>query len=262
MASALPSLSDQVVRLRIIAFLLFAGYGWILLHGATGMSDVALTGAFLLLSIAVSFFIPHRRFCNWLWLVGALFLAIIHGVNWLTSQKGIGLFLEHASQIGLPILLFFIARSKPDAMIAKTALVFIAMTFVFHGLFAIGIPSSFAWLNHATPDHFLFMTKETLGIDSDGVARQVLLAAGVLDLVAAAAIFSSRFRKAGLVYMLIWGFLTALARPVAYVELDTLGEDLMRWFPEFLIRTPHWGIPLALLGWPSLSCCSPKNPKS
>lgn len=259
MASSLPSLSDQVARLRIIAFLLFAGYGWILLNGATGMSDIAMTGCFLLLSIAISFFIPQRRFCTWLWLVGSLFLIIIHAVSWIQGGQGVGAFLEHASQIGLPILLFLIAHSKSEATVSKFALILIAFTFLFHGLFAIGIPSSISWLDHSTPARFEFMTQECLGLESDETARQVLLVAGILDLVAAVAIFLPRLRKAGLIYMLIWGFLTALARPVAYLDPESLGESLGQWIPEFLIRTPHWGLPLALLGWPVLSCCSTKD---
>lgn len=259
MTSAPPSLSDQVSRLRVIAFLLFAGYGWKLLNGATGMSDIAMVGCFLLLSIAISFFIPNRRLCKWLWLVGALFLAFIHGTNWITNNRGVGVFLEHASQVGLPVLLFLIAQSKPEATVTRVALILIAMTFIFHGLFAIGLPSSIPWLNHPTPDHFKLMTRECLGLESEKSVQTILLAAGVLDLIAAAAIFFPRLRKAGLIYMIIWGFFTALARPVTYVELDNLGASLGEWIPEFLVRTPHWGLPLGLLGWPPLSCCSPKE---
>lgn len=257
MPASLPLLSSQAVRLRVAAFLLFGGYSWILLNGATRWSDVATTGSLLLISIAISFFIPHRKFCSWLWLVGALFLFILHGVNWLTGGSGIGTLLEHASQIGLPVLLFLLATGKSEKLITRFAFAILSFTFVFHGLFAVGLSSSIPWLNHATPDRFVFMTKACLGLESDTTALAILKVAGWLDFAAAAAIWFGPLRKAGLIYMLVWGFLTALARPVAYIELEFLSTGLMRWLPEFLIRTPHWAIPLALLAWPSFSCCQP-----
>ncbi len=262
MAPSIPSLSDQVARLRVVAFLLFSGYSWVLLNGVSGWSDLAMTGSLLLIFIAISFFIPRRRFCTWLWLVGALFLLILHGINWITSDSGIGVFLEHASQIGLPVLLFLIATGKSDRLTSRVALATLSLTFVFHGLFALGFPSSLSWLNHPTPDRFVFMTKACLGIDSDSTALTILQTAAWLDFAAAIAIWISPIRKAGLVYMLIWGFLTALARPVAYIDLDFLSSGLMRWLPEFLIRSPHWALPLALLAWPSFSCRQPNTESS
>ena len=54
-------------------------------------------------------------------------------------------------------------------------------------------------------------------------------------------------RAIGLGWMAIWGFATALARPWAYYEPTSATESLDRWLPEFLLRAPHFALPVFLL---------------
>ncbi|MFW5659342.1 MAG: hypothetical protein ACOCZ8_05125, partial [Bacteroidota bacterium] len=71
--------------------------------------------------------------------------------------------------------------------------------------------------------------------------------AGVLDFIVAAGIFWRPTRKACYVYMVAWGFLTAFARLYTnYTGWAFVGPFLARWLWEFLVRTPHWGLPWVL----------------
>ena len=124
----------------------------------------------------------------------------------------------------------------------------IALTFVCHALLAIGLPSETAWLNHPRPGNFTEMTMLCLGLKSESSAGLILLVAGILDIAAALFLFvPGRFRVASLAYMVIWGFLTALARPWSYYAPEFAGDTLTRWLPEALYRVPHFGLPLCLL---------------
>src|SRR5690606_37728291 len=70
-----------------------------------------------------------------------------------------------------------------------------------------------------------------------------LFAAGILDVLSAGLIFSKKLRSPALAYMVIWGFLTALARLVANVEWNFLSYSLTAYLPMVIIRMPHALIP-------------------
>ncbi len=96
-------------------------------------------------------------------------------------------------------------------------------TFLGHGVLALQLKSSF--LNYITA-----MT----GI-SGPLAENLLIAIGIVDIITAAFMIVFPF-KLMLIWAASWGFLTALARPVA-------GEPI--W--DFIERWANWGAPLALL---------------
>ena len=124
----------------------------------------------------------------------------------------------------------------------------IGLTFIGHGVFAIGMPSEITWLNHARPGKFTEMTMLCLGLESEATAGRLLLAAGILDFVVVVLLFLRGWpRFVGLVYMVAWGFATALARPWSYYEPTAAADSLMRWIPEMIYRAPHFGIPLCLI---------------
>lgn len=81
----------------------------------------------------------------------------------------------------------------------------ISVTFIAHGLYAIGY--------YPVPIHFVKMWRNTIGL-SHGQAMQVLWLIGMLDIVAALALFSGNMKliKACLAYIVFWGLATALAR--------------------------------------------------
>lgn len=152
-----------------------------------------------------------------------------HGWRWVDA-------LEHTLAWSTPLLLWGYWRRLPRrSYLARLA---VAATFTGHGLFALGWP-------YATPPHFVFMTQSILGV-STNTALGLLRVAGSLDLLVSLAIFVPRVWRLALIYAVIWGSLTALARPMAYVTTESLLPDLHRWVMEMLWRLPHALVPLAL----------------
>jgi hypothetical protein len=77
-------------------------------------------------------------------------------------------------------------------------------------------------------------------------AKTLLRIAGVLDFLVCIGIFIVPLRRASALYATIWGFLTALARPVAGMSwsLNYWGGD--QYLHEAVLRAPHFLIPLYL----------------
>lgn len=105
----------------------------------------------------------------------------------------------------------------------------VAGEFIGHGVFA--LQGKKAWL-----DWFVIF-----GIRDPVLAKQLLFLVGALDIALAILILIKPIRLA-LLWMVFWGFWTALLRPL-------VGEPI--W--DFIERWANWGAPLALLlllGWP------------
>src|SRR3989344_8231108 len=95
--------------------------------------------------------------------------------------------------------------------------------FLGHGVFAIQLKT-----------RFLEMLTAFTGITGD-LAKTLLTGIGYLDIITAFLALIFPFRLL-LIWASLWGFLTALARPIA-------GDPI--W--DFIERWANWGIPLALL---------------
>ncbi|MBI2459536.1 MAG: hypothetical protein HYV53_03220 [Parcubacteria group bacterium] len=106
----------------------------------------------------------------------------------------------------------------------------VAGEFIGHGVFA--LQGKKAWVEWFS----LF------GISDTGLATQLLFLVGLADIALAILILVKPIRLA-LLWMAVWGFWTALLRPI-------VGESI--W--DFVERWANWGAPLALLlllfGWP------------
>lgn len=79
------------------------------------------------------------------------------------------------------------------------------------------------------------------GVADAGAAAQLLLFIGALDIMLAILVLIKPVRLA-LLWMVFWGFWTALIRPLVGMPI---------W--DFVERSANWGAPLALLllmGWP------------
>jgi hypothetical protein len=144
--------------------------------------------------------------------------------------------VEHAIKIGLPIWFFMVIHEK--IVLVHLTKVLIALTFIGHGVFALG-------LNYI-PGNFISMTVTLLNVDSEK-AEYFLFAVGLLDVIAAFAIFYTSFRKPALVYMIVWGFITALAR--AFYGFETSGsiDGVLYFIGNTVYRLPHGLIPLFYL---------------
>lgn len=105
----------------------------------------------------------------------------------------------------------------------------IAGEFIGHGVFAIqGKKDWIGWFS-------------TFGITDVGVATNLLFILGVIDILLAILILVKPIRIA-ILWMVFWGFWTALLRPIVGMPI---------W--DFVERWANWGAPLALLlllGWP------------
>ena len=105
----------------------------------------------------------------------------------------------------------------------------VAGEFLGHGVFAIQAKSQ--WVGWFAQ----------FGVTDPLQAKQLLLIVGVLDIIMAIIVLIKPIRLA-LLWMVLWGFWTALLRPI-------VGEPV--W--DFIERWANWGAPLALLisiGWP------------
>lgn len=105
----------------------------------------------------------------------------------------------------------------------------IAGEFVGHGVFALqGKKDWIGWF-------------AKFGVSDAGAAGQILFIVGAIDIALAIIILIKPVRLA-LLWMTIWGFWTALLRPIVGMPV---------W--DFVERWANWGAPLALLlllGWP------------
>ena len=99
----------------------------------------------------------------------------------------------------------------------------VAGEFIGHGVFAIqGKKDWIGWFAQ-------------FGVADAGVAAQLLLVIGIMDIARAALVLLRPVRIA-LLWMAVWGFWTALLRPIVGMPM---------W--DFVERWANWGAPLALL---------------
>lgn len=159
----------------------------------------------------------------------------------------IGMLMEYAAQVLSPAFLYYAltrmgkGRTLPrphDSLLTFGLRIAVALTFVGHGLFAIGY--------YPIPGAFIDMTINVMGV-SETQAVTFLHAAGVLDFVISIGIFIPRLARASLLYAAIWGFLTALARPVSSVLLLDDLSNLGYWSFQALLRLPHALLPIVIL---------------
>ena len=105
----------------------------------------------------------------------------------------------------------------------------VAGEFIGHGVFALqGKKDWVGWFAN-------------FGVTDAGLAAQLLFAVGFMDILFAILILIKPVRVV-LLWMVLWGFWTALIRPLVGMPI---------W--DFVERWANWGAPLALLftvGWP------------
>ena len=210
---------------------------------------VMIQGFIFLFFAALSLIPIRKKSYRYIYLVSVNNLIFLAFLKYLDNRIGIGNLLEHATQFTCPLVLFlFTAKgdfSKSTELLAKVS---VALTFIFHGLFAINFGHDWAWLNHSRPGHFTEMVMLCLGIHEESSANQILFIAGILDFLAAILIFTKRkLIKMSLLYMILWGLLTSIARPWAHFNKSSIMESLNNWIPEMLLRIPHFAIPFCLL---------------
>ncbi|MEM9928525.1 MAG: hypothetical protein AAF840_01775 [Bacteroidota bacterium] len=180
----------------------------------------------------------NNRWLRFSILLGSLFL-FFHAV--LDTKEHfyhlIQLF-EHSLQVGTPLVVYGLYQGKITVdrwlLVLK---VLVALTFVAHGLYAIGV--------YPVPAHFVDMTIRLLGVSETG-ARTFLLTVGILDLVAALFLFLPRLIYVGVGYCFVWGLLTAFARTAIGFGLMEPLTLLHQQLYQTIYRLPHGLVPLAI----------------
>lgn len=114
-------------------------------------------------------------------------------------------------------------------LIERVLKIAVAGEFIGHGVFALqGKKDWIGWF-------------AKFGVADTGTAAQLLFLVGILDIAFAILILIKPVRIV-LLWMVFWGFWTALLRPIVGMPI---------W--DFIERWANWGAPLALLlivGWP------------
>ena len=203
---------------------------------------VQCMGCFLAVAAVVSWLpLAGRKIRQLLLAAGGLiliFLALLY-----TKEKfmHLGQFFEYSLQFGTVFLLLWtLQKGYISGAIHYTARVAIALTFACHGLYAAGY--------YPVPGSFMSMVMTGLGI-GQADALQLLYFAGIADF-AAAGLLLLPWRAAwlpGLLYTVIWGLLTTLARLWSNYWISDWETMLVYWLHEFIYRLPHFLIPLWLL---------------
>jgi len=173
----------------------------------------------------------------YLFLIPSLILFINSLGSFIKADYAFEQMIEHFSQFGLP-LLFILAFSQNVNYknLAHWTKIIIALTFIGHGLFAVGL--------HYQPGNFMNMTMTILNLDTLQ-SSNFLVIMGLLDFIFAIGIFFKLTRKASLIYMIIWGFLTALAR-IVFVH-NEITEIIIQHIPQTITRLPNSILPLMIL---------------
>jgi len=171
-------------------------------------------------------------------------LCLFHALLDTKAHFGrIGHFAELSLQGFSPFLLVFLfSKYYTDQRFHIGIRVAIALTFIGHGLYA--------WGYYPVPGHFQQMMISGFGV-TNSQALILLKIAGFLDFMAAALLFvpAKKWAFAGLYYIIIWGFLTAMARMWSNLELSSMSNLFAFWLSETTVRFVHFLVPLALLFW-------------
>lgn len=174
---------------------------------------------------------------SWLLYLGVAGLVLIYFAMIYSRNFYVGLFFEHSIQLLSPILLILTVRGINLKRVSLTMKVAVAITFACHGLFAIGY--------YPVPGYFVDLMIKGFGV-TEPTAKTALVILGVLDFVFALLIFIPKTAKPALIYGVIWGFLTALARVWTTFDSDFIDNWFSQYLYEFLVRTGHFVLPLIL----------------
>ncbi|MFL1896702.1 hypothetical protein ACJRPK_13425 [Aquimarina sp. 2-A2] len=144
-------------------------------------------------------------------------------------------FFEHSIQFGLPfILLYYRSKSVNEKTFFLLLKLSIAITFFSHGLYAFGF--------YPVPGTFVDMVIQILGTD-ETMSVNLLYIAGILDFVIAILIFVPKTALYALLYAVVWGILTAMARIIASIDFIFFWQSLHQNLYETVYRIPHGIVP-------------------
>jgi hypothetical protein len=203
-----------------------------------------LGGLFLLSGLVILFYEKLKK------LKGVIYLSLLGlAFNYFGLFMGKhfemwGMFFEHSAQLVIPLLFLFTLNEISDKTIYLAQLA-ISITFISHGLFAVGY--------YPQPGSFADMLIVSFGME-ENIARLTLVIVGVLDFVFGLVLLipyekldtrlKTLFFYSWVWYGIVWGFLTAAARFYAPFSFDLFWSNLTQDLFQFFVRVPHFTIPL------------------
>lgn len=207
---------------------------------ATISGGIKFIGLFYLFCAAAALFAsPFRQIPRFLLPVGGFMLFILALLYWKEKYYYWGEPIEYSIQIACPFLLYALIYRNPKlSNVIRVMQIAIALTFVGHGLYALGY--------YPVPGNFQQMMVNFFGVN-EPAARQLLYWAGVIDIAIAIGVFIPYLQIPLLAYAAFWGFVTATARLVANYDVHIPLYSLNLWLFEVLCRIPNGGLPLLLL---------------
>lgn len=238
--------------LNISCFLIIAGNGAALLTGSSALRNIFSNASVIeilfgwsLIFLAIPFMLPTSTLKKWkthyLLLPASALLMTTSYASFIASGYAPEQLIEHAIKLFTPLILFrqlaFTPIQTEETVISLKVLV--ALTFIGHGIFALGA--------HYVPSGFVDMTTEILGTSIPN-SYIFLNTVGYLDILCAVLIFVKSPIKPVYFYLILWGFITALARLVYGILINEGSAiDMVYWTSNMLYRLPHGIIPLLLL---------------
>ena len=232
--------------LRLSCFFLFLGRGWQHLFGGTPYSSQLFAhglGVFyILMSIGVTIWEDRHTYGQALLWLSSATLILLSFLYFQNKNYEPPQFFEYASQVLSPIFLataLYTPKRLSSSGFLRAVQVAVALTFFSHGLYALDI--------FPRPASFVNMTMLSLGVGGP-FAEGFLWTAGILDMLVTVGIFLGRYSRVFIIWCIIWGLFTALARTWAFTSFTPeLGSILFQRLPDTLYRMPHTLIPLLLL---------------
>ena len=204
------------------------------------IQNLKLSFGVVLLGTAIACFFVQRfpklvkilLWCSFFILVFVIFLR--------AKEKfyQLGQFLEHASQLGVIPLYIAIISDRFKMYWLRYAKVLVALTFICHGLYAIGY--------YPRPGNFVDMTIKTLGC-TESLAHELLFYVGIVDIAVAFLIFVPKIAVYVLWYVAFWGLFTAFLRVTTGVYLDFFWDSFLQVWHTTVYRWVHGLLPLSLV---------------
>lgn len=184
------------------------------------------------------------RLGKWIWRGCSVSLLVLAFLYFKERYWQVGQLLEYSAQVSAPLLLAYVwYQGKNTARFRGLVKLIIALTFISHGLYAMGY--------YPVPGHWVEWCRNILHLEGDASVRYFLLGAGLLDVLASIALFLP-YRwayKPALIYCITWGFLTAFARFFGNFYADMVLVSLHQHLYEVAYRLVHGGLPLLLWFW-------------
>lgn len=176
------------------------------------------------------------RWPIWLGVVGQVVLALLYMKEIFMHA---GQFLEYALQFCAPafLIIYFKKKELTPGLVLAMKLA-IALTFACHGLYALNF--------YPRPGLFTSMTMQILHCP-EPFAIQFLTVAGWLDFAVAIGIFlPKKWAKWFLLYAVLWGSATSVARLWGNFYPDFPLQSIHEWAYQVVYRFPHGLVPLVL----------------